>query len=756
MAQFKAPLLQPFIRRLRFESFLKALFLGLATGVVAAFATMVVMWVIGVTNWIVPLAMFAGGLLIGGIVGYCFIYRLSLKDIIRRVDEAGLQERVTTMEELWGDMSYVAKLQRQDTLRRIKDLKPRTIHLALPLIAGIVLLAVSVMSVAAAFVPHLPSRVTADEPIFDNYQVIIPSINNLPDKLYQKVDQLPEELPETLRDQLNDIIKDIEDLNNGIKDGLLTDDMDNVADLDEVIDRLDQILDSNVKGPLLSDFMKNYPILSSLANALKSGNEEEVHKALYAWNFGFKEQLTEVLKTVEKSDASPSMKTELTLKLTDLISRIGNISDSFGSDRKLILELKNSLTAEKTTIIFTDKSVEVLLGTYPAFKPLSDALISGDSFAVDTALTALEATLKNAETNTINKAEVDALVAILAEVMDVTVDRPTGNGQIDPAWTAVQNLHGNLSAVSVLAGDPEGSDLARLAETFVNASADFVESVSLNTQNRTTYDNVITMLDYIYTGRYLYAYFWNDPANAAYIPEMGEGIAAVLRRAIAIDCGISEYYKDAPLVNAFYSLIAKLETAAKNAVQNGGAFDTLNDLFGATRPVPGADQAPHEKHKEKNAIPVACNEISAALIVEKEIQDVIEDMKGEIKDTIDDLLNPDGEEEPKPGMDSKPPDQPSGGTPPEGSDQPSEGDQPPQEESPPQSGGGGSSTGKEDLSGMTFFNPNTQREEELTEETLAQFGAALEEMLNDPSYSDEEKKQMDLYYEYLLQKFSKN
>ncbi len=752
MSQMKMPL-GPFVFRLRFESFIKALFLALAGGMIGAFTTMFVLYIFKVpTIWIAIAAIVIASLiaLMVGVIAYFVLYRLSHRDIIRRIDEAGLQERITTMEELRDDDSYIAKIQREDTMRRVKALKPRAIPIFLPMVAGIVLLSVSMPAVAFALMPQVPTSTKADDAIPDDYEIIIPAINELPGYLYEAVESLPETIPGTLRDELNGIIKDIEDLNEAIKDGTETGDMDNVADLEDVIDRLDQILEENVKAPLISDYMMNYPILKPLANALKSARETDVHNALYNLYYGYDEQLATIIVAVSKSQASPHIKSMLNLKITSLMDAVKNTTNSFGEDRRQIIVTTEAIQAEGMTAIVMDGSIEKLLSEDPLFADLGAALIAGDEEAVTEALNALRDTLVDGEN--VKKTELDSVVNALHAVMETTIDRPDGTGTEDAAWTAIQNLHGKLENVQVLISGVGNEDYTRLVAAFTSANAEFGEAVIVNRQDAAAFDMVIRELEYITSGRYLYAYLWNDPEHEAYIPEKGEGLAGVLRRVLDDDCGFSEYYKESPLINAMYALLEDFENSAMNALRDGGAYDPMFDLYGSTRP--GAEEpAEHKTHTEKNPMPIACNDIIAALIVEEEISDVVEDMKDQIQDAIEDLLPEEEEdEEPDTGIDSKPPEPPPSGQPGDPDDSENNDDNPPDQEQPPS--GGGPQGGKEDTSGLTFFNPETKQEEPLNVETLNKFKEELDKAIDSGIYSDEEATQMNRYYEYLLQKFS--
>jgi len=62
---------------------------------------------------------------------YRFKFKPTTKDIARRVDELGLDERIVTMTEFEEDQSVIAKIQRQNALEALDKVQPNSLKIAL-------------------------------------------------------------------------------------------------------------------------------------------------------------------------------------------------------------------------------------------------------------------------------------------------------------------------------------------------------------------------------------------------------------------------------------------------------------------------------------------------------------------------------------------------------------------------------------------------------------------------------------------------
>ena len=121
-------LFRRFYGKLAREAWLKAGVWGLAAGFAAFAVTAFISWV---TNfeagiWIALGIFFGVGALVTLIL-YFSVFRPSTKDIARRLDSLGLEERMITMTELRSSQSYIAMRQREDAREKLGGVDPRQI-----------------------------------------------------------------------------------------------------------------------------------------------------------------------------------------------------------------------------------------------------------------------------------------------------------------------------------------------------------------------------------------------------------------------------------------------------------------------------------------------------------------------------------------------------------------------------------------------------------------------------------------------------
>lgn len=110
-----------------------------------------------------------------------FIHRLpTLKEVARRIDELGLEERVATAVELKNDDSYIAKRQREDTEKALRDLnspalkvRVRVVAIIIAIITAICACGFAAVSVLAykGVIPTLPQMVREKEVAAKCYKV---------------------------------------------------------------------------------------------------------------------------------------------------------------------------------------------------------------------------------------------------------------------------------------------------------------------------------------------------------------------------------------------------------------------------------------------------------------------------------------------------------------------------------------------------------------------------------------------------------
>lgn len=123
-----------YYKRMVREGILTAAAYGLMVGAGAVFATALVCWLLRVGAIFLPLVVGAGGLLISAVLLYVLKFRPSDRDVARRIDRMGLEERTVTMLGLSEDESYMARAQRQDTRERVEAVDRRQIRAVFPLL----------------------------------------------------------------------------------------------------------------------------------------------------------------------------------------------------------------------------------------------------------------------------------------------------------------------------------------------------------------------------------------------------------------------------------------------------------------------------------------------------------------------------------------------------------------------------------------------------------------------------------------------
>lgn len=129
-----------YYRRVAAEGVLKALFIGLAAGSVVLALTELLSWFFGFKAGLyLGLALFAA--ISAGVTAllYFMKFRPTAKEIARRVDALGLEERLLTMTELENDSSYIALRQREDAVEKLSSVDHTMLKVAVSSVLVIVL-----------------------------------------------------------------------------------------------------------------------------------------------------------------------------------------------------------------------------------------------------------------------------------------------------------------------------------------------------------------------------------------------------------------------------------------------------------------------------------------------------------------------------------------------------------------------------------------------------------------------------------------
>lgn len=116
-------LLKPFYQRIKRQKTTKYILVSLIVSFVLLLVTHLIVWLTGVGKPFfisVPLSICSG--LIYFIIVYKHKVNPSMSFVAQQIDKLGLEERVLTMVEMEGSESFIAKKQREDTLKALKSI----------------------------------------------------------------------------------------------------------------------------------------------------------------------------------------------------------------------------------------------------------------------------------------------------------------------------------------------------------------------------------------------------------------------------------------------------------------------------------------------------------------------------------------------------------------------------------------------------------------------------------------------------------
>ncbi len=128
MDEFKK-LVNKIYKRIVLEGLINSLIIGLLAGAILSIALSIVFYIVGFNyTWISALGFVVVALIVT-LVLYFLKYKPDIKDVARRVDLAGLEERLITMVELKDSQSFMAQKQREDALKHLEEVKNTKLQL---------------------------------------------------------------------------------------------------------------------------------------------------------------------------------------------------------------------------------------------------------------------------------------------------------------------------------------------------------------------------------------------------------------------------------------------------------------------------------------------------------------------------------------------------------------------------------------------------------------------------------------------------
>ena len=160
--------------RLAWEGLFKALFCGLIVGFFVDTVVAFVLWYLGAKGLWWAIASFVVVTAATTPLFYFKLFKPSVKEVAKRLDALGLEERMITMTEFTEDTSYLATRQREDATVTLKSVDEKRIRFKFPTWLIVSLAVATVLGCGMTTVSGL-----SDAGIIDNGKDVIDNI--LPD-----------------------------------------------------------------------------------------------------------------------------------------------------------------------------------------------------------------------------------------------------------------------------------------------------------------------------------------------------------------------------------------------------------------------------------------------------------------------------------------------------------------------------------------------------------------------------------------------
>lgn len=304
-------LLAPYLWRLRLEALLKSLLAGLIVGF--AFGVVATVWcrIAIIERDILTMMLYSLYVALGVTpVAYLF-YRPNVKKAAKRVDKTGLFDRTSTMLALQNDDSYIATVQREDAVERLKKVKASKIPFNITLKPVIAVFTALIMLCCASMLPYKTIRVEAEEipeEIVQESRIIA----NLIAQLRTLIEEA--DVPEDIKNELHIIVNDLE---ASVDDYDTT--LEKAAKISEARTKILAIIERVTSDTdTIGDILKEDEATKELGEAIASKDSEKLTQAI--------ENLRNEMFNVPEEEREQWFK-DMAEKLNSAIEQAGGIDE---------------------------------------------------------------------------------------------------------------------------------------------------------------------------------------------------------------------------------------------------------------------------------------------------------------------------------------------------------------------------------------------------------------------------------------------
>lgn len=473
--------LNKFNKKIKIEAIVKSAIYGLSCGFVLMIALNLVLYLFHANNFLITILL---GLLAGcGAASWLYFkkYTPTIRDIAKRVDELGLEERAITMIEHQDDDSLIANLQKKDALNEISKISETSLKVRIAKPSLIVLLVCFALVIPTMFLHHKPAT-EANTP--EDPGIVDPSdptedeiIQEMIDDLYKIVDNAP--VKDDVKNTLYGMIEALEaklklrnsnltfdqkvELIEKTKEEILAIIYDNI--IKDMLDELHKIVDEAPVKDEIKDILNG--ILDKLEQDLKNENltiDEKIELIEKA-----KEEILQIIRdNIQFLHVLPPY-----LKQYEITAELGQVIQDQNVDG-----VAGAVQAIKATILASNNQKEAII-------ELRNILLGGLEYAVDEE----------------NSALIDAIQTFADELgllvgIEIPVEPENPETPENPDVAEDETNPTRFSAVIPLAGETvDVIDSAKLEEVFKNAEENIKNALMSDNQVDKVGDDMATEIE---------------------------------------------------------------------------------------------------------------------------------------------------------------------------------------------------------------------------------------------------------------------
>ena len=264
-------LLQPFRRKMLWESAIKAAISALSLGALGIFITALVYRILIRPDSFILLTAVGAGIFAIAFLLFFFLGWPTEKKVAKRIDALGLQERATTMVEFRHSDTTLAQLQRQDAADHIENTSPKQLRMYIGK-GRVILCAVSIC--LAALMLAIPYNIIdllkpPPSPEEVRQQMLREMIQDL------REDAQAEEFDDSMQDALQSILDELEaDLQNAQSD------IERAAEIQEAIEQLQQQAAKITTRHKIGKALQKFDLTRDLGKAIHDNRHKDISAAL--------------------------------------------------------------------------------------------------------------------------------------------------------------------------------------------------------------------------------------------------------------------------------------------------------------------------------------------------------------------------------------------------------------------------------------------------------------------------------------------